>query len=131
MKVSLVSACYGLLNCVLSSPSVLGPLIQENVLLQDALNTIYSTILSQHLQFGSFPISTQKAAATLTQAALALHARVSSAFLPTAVKFHYVFNLRDLSNVFQVCIVDKSNYANVFLLSLQNGCLKYLSVTVP
>lgn len=34
----------------------------------------------------------------------ALHQRVTSTFLPTAIKFHYLFNLRDLSNIFQVLV---------------------------
>lgn len=38
----------------------------------------------------------------LVNATISLHSAVSESFLATASKFHYVFNLRDLSNVFQV-----------------------------
>uniref|UniRef100_A0A3Q2SZQ2 Dynein axonemal heavy chain 9 n=1 Tax=Fundulus heteroclitus TaxID=8078 RepID=A0A3Q2SZQ2_FUNHE len=67
----------------------------------DALNTIYSSILSQHLRGEGFSAALQRSSSALVQLALALHQRVSSTFLPTAVKFHYIFNLRDLSNIFQ------------------------------
>ena len=39
--------------------------------------------------------------ANVVHATLQLHLKVSQIFMPTAVKFHYIFNLRDLSNVFQ------------------------------
>ncbi|KAK3091630.1 hypothetical protein FSP39_021358 [Pinctada imbricata] len=68
---------------------------------QDALNTIYTQIFSQHLQMSGFAQAVQKYAPTLVTGALALHAKVASSFLPTAIKFHYIFNLRDLSNIFQ------------------------------
>uniref|UniRef100_A0A8C9XQ20 Dynein axonemal heavy chain 17 n=1 Tax=Sander lucioperca TaxID=283035 RepID=A0A8C9XQ20_SANLU len=67
----------------------------------EALSTIYTSILSQHLRGGGFSAALHKSCSTLVQVALALHQRISSTFLPTAVKFHYIFNLRDLSNIFQ------------------------------
>ncbi|CAF1271228.1 unnamed protein product [Rotaria sordida] len=57
---------------------------------QDSLRTIYNSILSQHLPASPNALFTQ-----------AVHQRVSATFLPTAIKFHYIFNLRDLSNIFQ------------------------------
>ncbi|KAK7475395.1 hypothetical protein BaRGS_00033345, partial [Batillaria attramentaria] len=68
---------------------------------QEALSTIYSNILAQHLAYASFAGPVQKFAHSLVTGALALHNKVSTTFLPTAIKFHYIFNLRDLSNIFQ------------------------------
>lgn len=66
----------------------------------DALQTIYNSILSQYLSNG-FPQPVIKYSLNVVNAALNLHQRITSSFLPTAIKFHYIFNLRDLSNIFQ------------------------------
>lgn len=68
----------------------------------DALKTIYQSILAGHLANGGFPNPIQRMTDKLVNAALTLHSKIASSFLPTAIKFHYIFNLRDLSNVFQV-----------------------------
>nr|CAI9700520.1 unnamed protein product [Rangifer tarandus platyrhynchus] len=68
---------------------------------QEDLTSIYSTILTQHLSYRSAPLVVQRMSSHLVASALALHQKVTSTFLPTAIKFHYVFNLRDLSNIFQ------------------------------
>ncbi|KAM6050175.1 dynein axonemal heavy chain 9 [Theristicus caerulescens] len=68
---------------------------------QEALSRIYSTILMQHLTSGNFSGAVQKSAQQLIALALGLHQKVAATFLPTAIKFHYVFNLRDFSNIFQ------------------------------
>ncbi|KFO26066.1 Dynein heavy chain 11, axonemal [Fukomys damarensis] len=67
----------------------------------DALNTIYGQIFSFHSQHRAFGPSVLSSGPSLIQATVAFHQMMTRTFLPTAVKFHYVFNLRDLSNVFQ------------------------------
>uniref|UniRef100_A0A672SZQ6 Dynein axonemal heavy chain 17 n=1 Tax=Sinocyclocheilus grahami TaxID=75366 RepID=A0A672SZQ6_SINGR len=88
----------------------------------DALNTIYCSILSQHLRGEGFPAVLQKSCSQLVQLALAFHQRVTATFLPTAIKFHYIFNLRDLSNIFQgilfctsECLKTSQDLVKIFL----------------
>ncbi|KAK9886614.1 hypothetical protein WA026_017536 [Henosepilachna vigintioctopunctata] len=70
---------------------------------QEAAFHIYSNIIEQHFTASSnkFPNAVIKLAHTIAQAALALHQRMGQTFLPTAIKFHYTFTLRDMSNICQ------------------------------
>lgn len=68
----------------------------------ESLVHIYKTILIQHLesQTNKFSASVQRMSSLVIDAALTLHTRMSQMFLPTAIKFHYTFNMRDLANIF-------------------------------
>lgn len=70
----------------------------------EALTHIYSSVLLQHIGNPQNKFSTPvlKTADLIIQLAQQTHLRVQQTFLPTAIKFHYIFNLRDLSNIFQV-----------------------------
>lgn len=67
----------------------------------EALGTIYSQLLRGHMKHASFSRSVQKVVDQVVDAAIKIHNKTSITFLPTAIKFHYVFNLRDLTNLFQ------------------------------
>ncbi|XP_021937393.1 dynein beta chain, ciliary isoform X2 [Zootermopsis nevadensis] len=77
----------------------------------EAVNTIYHSILSQHMSNPEykFPMSVVKLTPNVVSASLALHHKVSQVFLPTAIKFHYIFNLRDFSSVFQGLLFSTSD----------------------
>ena len=66
----------------------------------ETLKTIYHSIVSGHLNNGFNP-DIIKCTDRLINAALTLHKFVSDAFMPTAVAFHYQWNLRNLSSVTQ------------------------------
>ncbi|XP_054276549.1 dynein beta chain, ciliary [Macrosteles quadrilineatus] len=69
----------------------------------ESLSMIYSSILSQHFANVEhrFPHLVTRLCPNVVAATIAVHNKVAQVFLPTAIKFHYIFNLRDLSNVFQ------------------------------
>ena len=64
--------------------------------------TVYGSILGGHLEATDFEAPIKRLGTTLITAALDLHAAVANAFLPSAVKFHYQFNLRELSTITEV-----------------------------
>ncbi|BET02170.1 Dynein, axonemal heavy chain [Nesidiocoris tenuis] len=80
----------------------------------EALTQIYSSILKQHMYGAAakFAAPIAKLYTLVVNLALALHDKVASTFLPTAIKFHYVFSLRDLSNIFQSIILSNQECIN-------------------
>jgi dynein heavy chain len=64
-----------------------------------SLFTIYSTFLNLH--FSKFKGSIQEYVVPIIKATLALHGEVEKNFRKTAKNFHYEFNVRHLTNIFQ------------------------------
>lgn len=73
-----------------------------NFPLHESVQHIYSSILSQYIALpgNAFSPLLNKEFEDIVHAAIALHQRMSQNFLPTAIKFHYNFNLREMANVF-------------------------------
>jgi dynein heavy chain len=65
----------------------------------ESLFLIYSTFLQGHLK--RFKPTLQELAPLIIRSALTLHQNVMTSFRKTALNFHYEFNLRHLSGIFQ------------------------------
>ena len=68
-----------------------------------SLHTIYLTFLTGHLK--KFDEEVQAVARDLVRGAVSLHREVMMNFRKTAQNFHYEFNIRHISNVFQGLLV--------------------------
>ncbi|XP_051578639.1 dynein axonemal heavy chain 2 [Myxocyprinus asiaticus] len=66
---------------------------------ESQIKRIYGTMISQKLQ--EFEEDVKPIGEVLTQATLELYHAITARFLPTPAKIHYLFNLRDISKVFQ------------------------------
>lgn len=113
LKSSLIVHCYVLSEILLCLCSLQRhfSVFAVNFPSHEAQMSIFSQILCGHLKQQLFSPLVQRSAAAVVQAAITLHHRMVHSFLPTAIKFHYTFNLRDLSNVFQVVLI-ASNLCN-------------------
>lgn len=66
--------------------------------------SLYSAIIEGHLRQGDFAKEVIALGSKLVDATLELHHNVMNNFLPSAIKFHYQYNLRELSAIMQVTI---------------------------
>ncbi|KAK2951927.1 putative Dynein beta chain, ciliary [Blattamonas nauphoetae] len=65
----------------------------------DNIKRILSTLLEGHFAQQGFTSNIQRTVPKIVNGMMELHKRVGQTFLPTAIKFHYQFNLRDLANI--------------------------------
>ena len=72
---------------------------------QSSLSIIYSAYLNRH--FSKFKSTIQGEIGPIIKATLTLHAEVERSFRKTAQNFHYEFNVRHLTNVFQGLLTAK------------------------
>eukprot|EP00803_Ostreobium_quekettii_P011338 evm.model.scf_1312.1 EVM.evm.TU.scf_1312.1 scf_1312:839-40608(+) len=89
------------------------------------LQTIYDAILLHHTQH--FDATILEACAQLTSLTLDLYTYIVEHLPPTPSRFHYIFNLRDLSRIYEgllLSVVDKFPTSKEFIRVWRNECLR-------
>jgi len=77
---------------------------------KDSIQKIYSSMLKKHLL--EFPEECISCIDQITQATLSLYYQCSEKLPRTPVKFHYIFNLRDLSRVYEGLMLSTTDQIN-------------------
>ena len=91
----------------------------------ESLKKIYSSILSGHLQ--PFGKEIRSLVDDVTRSTLAVYTSIIAELPPTPSKFHYIFNLRDLSRIYQgLCqsTIDRFDTKSKFVRLWRNECLR-------
>ena len=92
---------------------------------QESLTKIYSSILNGHLE--PFKKEVKELTSKITSCTLELYHKIIQNLPPTPSKFHYIFNLRDLSRVTQgLCLSTPDRFDNPgqFVRLWKNECLR-------
>jgi dynein heavy chain, axonemal len=96
----------------------------------NSLYHVFETIINSHSMKNNFMGSTKNACGLVVKATVQLFRSVTSTMRPTPKKSHYIFNLRDLSNVFQGVLAAEPSYmeSNVHICRLWlHECLRVFS----
>lgn len=105
-------------------------IINVNLPAADQLDTIFSTIVNGHFaQTRGFSDEVIQVAGRLVPLTRRLWTNTKIKMLPTPAKFHYIFNLRDLSRIVQGFIKntpEEINNATVLMHQWANECYRVL-----
>ncbi|XP_021370512.1 dynein heavy chain 10, axonemal-like isoform X1 [Mizuhopecten yessoensis] len=94
----------------------------------ESLYLIYNSILVGHCQ--PFAKEIQDCVSTITKMTMSLYSTVVKDLPPTPSKFHYIFNLRDLSRIYQgLCLTtpDRFSKPDKFVRVWRNECMRVIS----
>ncbi|CAL1543932.1 unnamed protein product, partial [Lymnaea stagnalis] len=92
-----------------------------------SLLKIYVSILDGHLK--AFDLEISRNATKLTQLTMDLYLILIKELPPTPSKFHYIFNLRDLSRIYNgLCMSTPDRFTNMnqFLRLWRNECMRVI-----
>ncbi|CAH1801914.1 unnamed protein product [Owenia fusiformis] len=93
----------------------------------ESLFHIYSSILTGHCE--PFEKEIQQHVSTITKMTMELYRRIVAELPPTPSKFHYIFNLRDLSRIYNGLVSttpDRFEKINKFVRVWRNECLRVI-----